>query len=105
MGRPDKLSRYKGFIFLFLLIVATVSLVVIGLQVRRQNSRIETIALDTHSAFCSFKHDLRQRVDGTDRFLDEHPAGIPGVPNSVLRQSLKNQKLTLLSMSSLDCST
>jgi hypothetical protein len=49
------------------------------------------------------KADLQTRIDQGHRFLSTHPNGIPGIPASVLRQSIHNQEATLSALHSLDC--
>lgn len=97
------IERYNRPIFLFILVVATVSMVAIGIQVHRQNNQIKTVALDTHSALCTFKGDLKRRVTDTEQFLKEHPEGIPGVPTATIRRSLDGQRATIRSLASLNC--
>lgn len=55
-------------------------------------------------ALCALEDDLERRILTTEQFLEENPAGIPGVPLSTLEQSLANQRQTLAAIAPhLDC--
>lgn len=70
-----------------------------------------------HTALCAFREDLRGRLKDvqasirtSEQFLRDHPAGIPGVPVELLRQSIadkkrtaRNQAATLKSLDDLTC--
>jgi hypothetical protein len=57
-----------------------------------------------HAALCVFVQDLSDRTSNSERFLMEHPNGIPGIPGAVIRNSLKNQQKTLASLNSeIEC--
>ena len=65
--------------------------------------RVQHVVSSTHQSLCSFEHDLQQRIISGEQFLKDHPDGIPGVPVAVIQTSLDNQKLTLQSLSGLNC--
>jgi hypothetical protein len=58
---------------------------------------------ETHKAVCALIADLEVRTEGTRRFLDDHPNGIPGIPASTLRESLQNQERTIDALSVVSC--
>jgi hypothetical protein len=69
------------------------------LALHKQSSYINR----THNSLCTLVADLHDRVDGTKKFLSEHPDGIPGVPKQTLLDSLANQERTLVSLKGLKC--
>jgi hypothetical protein len=58
---------------------------------------------ETHEAICALTADLEVRTEGTRRFLNDHPSGIPGIPVSTLRESLQNQERTIGALSVVSC--
>lgn len=72
-------------------------------QAVRENRRLAQEGKEAHISFCVLKHDLETRVNSSKDFLAEHPSGIPGVPRSVILQSIKNQQATLNSLRRLRC--
>ena len=61
------------------------------------------LAVETNAALCTFVSDLQARAETTAQFLRDNPAGIAGIPEATLRQSLENQRLTIESLSGLGC--
>ena len=61
-------------------------------------------ASSTHSALCALKTDLVVRVQAGEDFLAEHPDGIPGLPASLIRNGISNQKKTIEALRGLECS-
>lgn len=55
------------------------------------------------AALCTFRDDLARRVADSQAFLRSHPDGIPGVPASLIRNSIQNEQATLASLSDLSC--
>ena len=64
-----------------------------------------TLSRETNDALCTFREDLQQRRLTTIQFLKDNPEfePIPGVTRTTLLTNLRNQKLTLESLSGLDC--
>lgn len=70
-------------------------------QLRHANTRIARLAslgVEAHQVACILRADLRRRAAEDDKqaaktaeFLKEHPAGISGVPNVLLRAALRDQ--------------
>lgn len=56
-----------------------------------------------HDALCVFKLDLQRRAADLAAFLQEHPAGIAGIPRATLTTSLANQVSTIRSLDRLRC--
>lgn len=66
-------------------------------------AELALIATQTHTALCTFRDDLQKRYDEGVKFLKDHPNGIPGISAEEIQNSLKNEKTTLDSLSSLNC--
>lgn len=76
----------------------------------RQAAELARQAADTKrqvakltAAQCSLRGDLEQRVTASQRFLAEHPAGIPGLPAATIQQTIAGQLRTIKSLSGLKC--
>lgn len=57
----------------------------------------------TTAALCTFRSDLENRADQTDRLLALHPKGLAGIPAATLRQSVGGQRRTIAALSVLNC--
>ncbi len=69
-----------------------------------RNTDLANQGVIAHSALCSFKMDLQSRIVNSETFLRNHPQGIPGLATRTdILTSIKNQKLTLASLSELHC--
>lgn len=83
--------------------------VVIGLTVlawfdsAAKSNNLKRETQRTNQALCTFRADLEQRVRSSEKFLAEHPKGIPGIPIATIRNSLDNQRRTIDSLNSLHC--
>ncbi len=53
-----------------------------------------------HAALCVFVSDLDTRIESSEAWLVTHPDGVPGIPASVVMNSLRNQKKTLAALES-----
>src|SRR4051812_25637298 len=51
-----------------------------------------------HNALCAFRSDLTQRVEGSKKFLRNHPQGIQGIEPSLIRDGIRNQQRTINSL-------
>ena len=93
------------------LTVATVALYIFLIAVvgyfRFESSQsredIRAVAITTGEALCSFKSDLRVRLEVAEEFLEDHPKGIPGIPASVIEDGIRNQEVTLKALEPLTC--
>lgn len=59
---------------------------------------------EAHDAICTLKADIRQRIADSEKFLHDHRGGIAGIPASVIKTSIKNQRSTLKALK-LSCPT
>jgi hypothetical protein len=61
-------------------------------------------ATDTiNTALCAFVHDLERRVETSEAFLEANPQGVGELSAAVIRQSIANQRLTLVALEPLEC--
>ena len=93
------LSRYTLALFLGLLLV-------FGLGLRsayQQRDELHREVQRIDSALCEFVDDLERRIESSRDFLDRHPRGIEGISAKDIRRSIQNQRLTIRSLSELDC--
>lgn len=67
------------------------------------NAQEETARID--KALCAFTADLERRVELTRDLLDRsnHREPVPGITRADLRRSIQNQRMTLDSLSGLEC--
>lgn len=79
-------------------IVILASLLVYGLH---QNS---SAISQVHGVQCNRKQQLEHDIKTTENFLRTHPQGIPGVPNKLLLQGLKQNKAQLKTLEPISCS-
>lgn len=54
-------------------------------------------------ALCALRGDLERRVASSEKFLSEHPDGIPGIPAKTIRDGIANQQRTILVLNDLSC--
>lgn len=54
-------------------------------------------------ALCVLKQDIISRHKAGTEFLKDNPNGTPGIPKSVILNSLKSQEATLDALSRLKC--
>lgn len=60
----------------------------------------------SEAALCAFRNDLERRIESAEKFLIDHPKGIPGIPAETIKNSLQNQEATLATLDTvLDCDT
>lgn len=60
----------------------------------------------THSttqAVCALRSDLESRTASGEKFLKEHPKGIPGVPARTIEEGIHNQDRSIRALSGLSC--
>jgi hypothetical protein len=57
----------------------------------------------TEQALCTLRHDLQDRVNASQDYLQRHPKGFPGVSAAILSTSIKGQQATIKSLSNLKC--
>lgn len=66
----------------------------------RNNAREGHIA---KVSLCSFRADLERRVRTSEDYLRDNPQGFPGIPLSVLRKSIDDQRDVLYALRILRC--
>lgn len=54
-------------------------------------------------ALCSVRHDAERRVQQAQQFLVDNPKGIPGIPVSLLQQTINTSQSTVNSLAPLHC--
>ena len=102
---PHRISIHERRIkesFIALTVVFVMVLVGFVFQIHK-NRQLARQGQEAHDALCVFKADLEARYGKGLEFIRSHPAGIPGIPVTVLRDSLNNKKATLESLAALDC--
>jgi hypothetical protein len=95
------LSRYTVVLFVSVALVFGWGLY--GAHQQRDDLAEATDRMDR--ALCAFVADLERRVETTVRYLDRHDRSeMPeGITRQDLRRSIANQRMTLESLSALDC--
>ncbi len=89
-------------------LVATLTLSLlyfVSAKSRENQEALEKVALETHTALCTFADDLTRRYESTKEYLQKHDGKepIPGISRATLRRSLEGQKATLDALAVLDC--
>ncbi len=89
----------QNLAFLLLLVVT-----VIELQQIIHNRRLTREGKQAHIALCAFKVDLASRVVSSERFLLNHPDGVPGqFTRADLLSSLESKQRALAALDPLRC--
>jgi hypothetical protein len=70
---------------------------------RDQGTFVKRLAAGSNRALCALRGDLENRVRQTDKFLHDHPRGIPGIPAATLRTNANGQRRTIRALSNLRC--
>lgn len=83
--------------------VVCLFLVAALLYAMNQRAALTRIQDETVSALCTFRNDLQVRYENGVQFIKDHPDGIPGIPIGTLKQSVENQRSTLISLQGLPC--
>lgn len=94
--------RTLGLVGAFVVVSMVALVLALVWRVQDQN-RIESLARQTNTALCAFKTDLQRRHASGEKYLAEHPRGIPGITAREIRLSLDNQEATLDALSGLAC--
>lgn len=95
-----------GLIFILVFTISMTSLMVFqAYRSGQQAATIKQVAVETHSALCTFRGDLARRYNDGLAYEKEHPNGVPalGLSSADLQRSLAAQKSTLDSLTVLDC--
>jgi hypothetical protein len=94
--RTVELQRWQVVVAFVALAVAVV---VQGVLLNRLIARNATAL----TGLCALRYDLDLRITASQAFLAEHPKGIPGIPVSLIQQSLANSIRTRSALHVLDC--
>lgn len=95
--------------FAIVVLVAFAVLLVMGWQIRAtrhlavQNRQLAVQGKEAHDGLCALKRDYEQRIEASLKFLRENPKGIPGIPASLIRNTVRNQQATLDALARLRC--
>lgn len=54
-------------------------------------------------SLCTLRSDLQTRVTASQKFLDQHPNGIAGIPPKAIRDGIANQQRTIKALQGLSC--
>lgn len=49
---------------------------------------------ESHKAICALVADYHKRIVDGEQFIKAHPNGIPGIPGSIILNSIQNEKRT-----------
>jgi len=98
---PERRQRTRIGVRLAIGWMIAVSVVVI--YTAQQNRERTQEGRNAHAALCVFKGSVARAVQQTEDFLQHNPNGLPGIPASVLRQSLTQQETTLRALDVLRC--
>ena len=60
-------------------------------------------ANQNHETLCTFRDDIERRAEAGEKFLEDNPNGIPGIPRATLQSSIENRKRTVKSLEGLRC--
>ena len=93
------------------LVIATVVMYValagLGLYVyvsgNNQRAALADTVNTTTMALCALRPDLETRVASSERFLEENPSGVPGIPAKLIQDNIRNQQRTVDALSGLSC--
>lgn len=66
-------------------------------------AELAIIATQTHSALCTLRADLQHRIDDANKFLVDHPNGIPGISAQEIKNSINNEEQTVNALAPLKC--
>lgn len=69
----------------------------------RENARLTRENLQSVRALCALRADLRRRIAGSTKFLDEHPNGAADISRQDIQDSINNQKRTIRALRRLSC--
>jgi hypothetical protein len=69
----------------------------------RTNRDLGRDGRQAHDAICVLKDDFKRRIADSERFLNEHPNGIPGITAQAISESLEGLRRTLQSLGAVRC--
>lgn len=84
-------------------VLLALAIAVIAWQVNA-NHNLASQGKEAHDAICTLKADIRQRIADSEKFLHDHRGGFAGIPTSVIKTSITNQRATLKALK-ISCPT
>lgn len=121
------MERLQSVIYLSLIAVSAIVIGVLAWSLNSQNERISAVANDAaivaaqarvlamqnqelakqgkqaHDGLCAFKGAEQKRLQTSRQFLRDNPNGIPGIPPSVIFNSISNSEQTVKSLEEIQC--
>jgi hypothetical protein len=70
---------------------------------QHERGKIQAVVSDTNGALCTLRGDLEARVASSQKFLRDHPDGIPGIEPATIRQSIANTQATVDALAAIPC--
>lgn len=101
--RPGQAGR---FVTPYLVGALTLLLILGAVQINETRNNINETRnnnAETRRALCALRLDIEQRVEGSRKFLADHPGGFFGYSASAIRVSLEGQERTVAALSDLSC--
>lgn len=88
--------------FVVLALTFFLSLTAVGCGIKENRERIDEIT-KVADAVCNLRADQIRRIRNTERFLEEHPEGIPGISPELLLQDLAERRKVVVALDPLKC--
>lgn len=64
---------------------------------------VEESAVQTKTALCALRADLRKRVENAEDFLQKNPEGIVGISARQIQKSINQQRRTIDTLTVINC--
>ena len=96
------MDRWSPWIIVILAVAVALSIAANVAAMIANQHRIDDIQT-SRVALCALRSDLERRVQTSEKFLKEHPAGIPGIPAKTIRDGIRNQQRTITALAALSC--
>jgi type II secretory pathway pseudopilin PulG len=109
MTEHDRKARKRDWIVVaflaLLLVVAAVAAIsaLTAIHASRQTARVVRSNTRASVALCALRLDLERRVDGSIKFLTEHPHGFSGISARAIQAGIDNQERTIVALKVLRC--
>lgn len=91
--------KLELLIYRVLVAVAALSLSVLAVKVTHLSKQGQ----EAHAAICTYRSSLERQNASSQKFLLAHPHGIPGIPASLIRNSIADQQKTINALSTVHC--
>lgn len=80
-----------------------VSTVVLFLGLIALGTYVYTIASSNNDGLCALRSEAKDRLEGTQKYLKEHPEGFPGITRAEIIKGLEGPKRTIRALKGLNC--